>query len=321
MKYFIDTEFLEGTQTKTYFNTKMTVTITILVVLFALLYLDTSLKVVWEWAIVIVSIFFFHFNQRQNPRVEKPTIDLISIGIVAEDGREYYVISKDFNLKEAWNRWEIKENGFRDAGMTKDYRKVYWIRENVLRPIFNDWIEEDRHWTNKDRTLGNWEFTYNNFKYFLKKHGKSNEQIAKEVKEFVDTEKKRYNQFGEYTLTKPEFYGYYADYDWVVFCWLFGLMIDLPNGFPKYCRDLKQMLDESVDSLRWEYGRDIWSNMNRSIHTIGKGVAQEKDRVATFDEKLETVKELIEYPKKTNEHNALADARWNFELYKFIQSL
>lgn len=43
----------------------------------------------------------------------------------------------------------------------------------------------------------------------------------------------------------PEFWGYYADYDWVVFCWIFGKMIDLPKGWPKYCRDLKQMLDES----------------------------------------------------------------------------
>lgn len=37
----------------------------------------------------------------------KPTIDLISIGIVAEDGREFYTISKDFNLKEAWNRFDL----------------------------------------------------------------------------------------------------------------------------------------------------------------------------------------------------------------------
>ena len=27
------------------------------------------------------------------------------------------------------------------------------------------------------------------------------------------------------------------------------------------------------------------------------------------------------YPKQTNEHNALADARWNYELYKFIKQL
>ena len=25
------------------------------------------------------------------------------------------------------------------------------------------------------------------------------------------------------------------------------------------------------------------------------------------------------YPKQTNEHNALADARWNYELYKFLK--
>ncbi len=39
---------------------------------------------------------------------------------------------------------------------------------------------------------------------------------------------------------KPVFWGYYADYDWVVFCWLFGTMMDLPKGYPMYCRDLKQ---------------------------------------------------------------------------------
>ncbi len=40
--------------------------------------------------------------------------------------------------------------------------------------------------------------------------------------------------------SKPEFWGYYADYDWVLFCQLFGTMMDLPNGFPMFCRDLVQ---------------------------------------------------------------------------------
>lgn len=43
--------------------------------------------------------------------------------------------------------------------------------------------------------------------------------------------------------SKPEFWGYYADYDWVVFCQLFGKMIDLPKGYPMYCMDLKQWCD------------------------------------------------------------------------------
>jgi hypothetical protein len=42
---------------------------------------------------------------------------------------------------------------------------------------------------------------------------------------------------------KIEFWGYYADYDWVVFCQIFGTMMDLPKGFPMYCRDIKQLCD------------------------------------------------------------------------------
>jgi len=43
------------------------------------------------------------------------------------------------------------------------------------------------------------------------------------------------------------FYAYYADYDWVVFAQLFGKMKDLPKGFPMYCKDLKQSLDEKME--------------------------------------------------------------------------
>lgn len=38
----------------------------------------------------------------------------------------------------------------------------------------------------------------------------------------------------------PEFWGHYCDYDWVVFCQIFGSMVDLPEGWPMYCNDLKQ---------------------------------------------------------------------------------
>jgi hypothetical protein len=42
---------------------------------------------------------------------------------------------------------------------------------------------------------------------------------------------------------KPEFWAYFASYDWVVFCWIFGRMVDLPYQFPRYCRDFKQLMD------------------------------------------------------------------------------
>ncbi|SFJ68488.1 3'-5' exoribonuclease [Methylobacterium brachiatum] len=41
---------------------------------------------------------------------------------------------------------------------------------------------------------------------------------------------------------KPEFWAYYASYDWVALCQLYGRMIDLPDGFPMFVRDLQQAI-------------------------------------------------------------------------------
>lgn len=56
--------------------------------------------------------------------------------------------------------------------------------------------------------------------------------------------------------TKPEFWGYYADYDWVAFCWIFGAMIDLPKGWPMYCRDIKQWCDDLGNPKLPETGKN-----------------------------------------------------------------
>lgn len=107
------------------------------------------------------------------------TIDLVSIGIIAEDGRTYYAVSNEFDSTKA------------DA----------WIWNNV---IFN---------------LGTDESLY-----------KSRKQIKEDVIAFIGED-------------KPEFWAYYADYDHVVLCQLFGRMIDLPKNFPFYTRDIKQLCD------------------------------------------------------------------------------
>lgn len=39
----------------------------------------------------------------------------------------------------------------------------------------------------------------------------------------------------------PEFWGYNADYDWVLLCGLYGRMMDRPSGWPKHCLDIKQL--------------------------------------------------------------------------------
>ena len=255
MKYFIDTEFIEGTQ-KSWFG-----------------------------------------------RNTKPTIDLISIGIVAEDGREYYAISKDFNLKEAWNRWQ-QRTGQGDRNNIEP--KEYWIRENVLKPIYNELNCKENEIYNTYPYNNFDEFNYKSLKWLINKYGKSNKQIAKEIKQFIT-----YNNSINYEkqemiiekLSNPKFYGYYADYDWVVFCWLFGKMTDLPENFPMYCIDLKQTLDEKAFILLKNIEMfDATSDLN-------------------FSNSLKFIKSRSDFPKQTNEHNALADARWNFELYKFLNNL
>lgn len=244
-----------------------------------------------------------------------PTIDLISIGIVAEDGREYYAISKDFNLKEAWNRYDVapqtqfeKQSGF-------DGRKIYWIRENVLKPIWIDLSSKSNSGVNLHKlsptqnllfTKAIYEsgemdsfFNFKNFQKLITKHGKSNKQIAEEVIDFCATKKNIFETdgLGQEVRNRLEdnpvnLYGYYSAYDHVVFCWLFGKMIDLPKGFPMYTRDLKQMMDE-ITYLGNVKGLDL--NLKLSDNP--------------------------NYPKQENEHSAIDDARWNKKLHEFINSL
>jgi len=217
--------------------------------------------------------------------VGKPidTIELISIGMIAEDDREYYAICNEFNVKAAWDN--------------------EWLRENVLRNIFVEdllTMQED-----SGGKLGTkYIFTRKNFKHFLSIHGKSRKEIEEGIKEFCTLDESYFHKkltAGESVIDinpKPEFYAYYADYDWVVFCWLFGRMMDLPKGFPMYCKDLKQMKDD----LYISDGKQVQSNITDE---------DSRDRFL-----LE-----VGYPKQTNEHNALADAKWNKELHKFIESI
>ena len=151
--------------------------------------------------------------------IEYPkTIDLISIGLIAEDGREYYAVNEECDCSKASE----------------------WVIKNVLEKM-----PEYNKKTNK-----------------LK--GKPLSKIKEELLDFCEED-------------DCKFYGYYSDYDWVVFCWIFGSMMELPGNFPMYCTDLKQMMDEKG------YNKD-WKQKN--------------------------------CPDPEGEHNALIDAKWNFVLYK-----
>ncbi|ACC81144.1 3'-5' exoribonuclease domain-containing protein [Nostoc punctiforme] len=127
------------------------------------------------------------------------TIELISIGIVAEDGRELYFQNAECDFSRASN----------------------WVKANVLPHLEGDFLT----CTGSDR----W---------------KTRQAIATSIVRFLSWYPKE-PHFEE--GWKPEFWGYYADYDWVAFCQLFGAMIDLPKGFPMYANDIKQWCKQLGD--------------------------------------------------------------------------
>jgi 3' exoribonuclease, RNase T-like len=72
-----------------------------------------------------------------------------------------------------------------------------------------------------------------------------------------------------------EFWAYYASYDWVAFCQLFGRMVDLPDNYSFWCRDLKQEINRldfdistvekinshnALDDAKWNMG--IFKKLN-----------------------------------------------------------
>jgi hypothetical protein len=103
------------------------------------------------------------------------TIELISIGMIREDGATYYAENRDCDITRASE----------------------WVLTNVVAHLEGGAALADRA------------------------------EIAAAIQAFAGP--------------NPEFWAYYADYDWVVLCQLYGTMMDLPKGWPMFCMDLKQL--------------------------------------------------------------------------------
>src|SRR5581483_629380 len=99
---------------------------------------------------------------------------LISLALVAEDGRDYYA---EF-----------------------DYPKQHvtlWLKQNVVPQLHNDG------------------------------HHVSFKIAAEMIRKFVGGSK----------CAPPEFWAYYAAYDWYWICRVFGGMMEMPEFYPHLCRD------------------------------------------------------------------------------------
>lgn len=134
------------------------------------------------------------------------TIDLISIGIACEDGREYYAQSLEFDIKQASE----------------------WVKKNVIphlstcgHPLGSTFLPDEiahHRYVTCENTRCTW---------------RTREQIKRELLAFLHPDRYGY----------PELWGYYSAYDHVAFAQIWGTMMDLPSGYPMYTRDIKQWCD------------------------------------------------------------------------------
>ncbi|MGH3659408.1 MAG: polyadenylate-specific 3'-exoribonuclease AS [Micromonosporaceae bacterium] len=116
------------------------------------------------------------------------TIDLVSIGVVDEHGREFYAISTEFDERKA----------------------IPWVRRNVLDKLPSP---GDKAWRGR-------------------------EQIRDDLYDFLVT------PLREKLATELELWAWFAGYDHVALCQLWGAMPALPRPIPRFTKDLRQRWDD-----------------------------------------------------------------------------
>ena len=135
------------------------------------------------------------------------TIDLISIGIVAEDGREYYAVHRD----APWKR----------------IKKHEWLCANVLPSLPT--LHGDARLHAGRGPLGLLDWQHPAFKRPA--------SIASQVMDFLLAD--------DDSNHDRELWAYYSAYDHVALCQLWGPMIGLPDGVPMWTHDLMQLWENA----------------------------------------------------------------------------
>lgn len=144
------------------------------------------------------------------------TIELISIGMVCDDGREYYAVNAS-----------LGDPSRRGRRLRKRVREHQWLMENVVPHLpqpHGDW---------RNHMPQSWLFNYRDPAV------KSRTRIAREVADFI-------------RAAGPivELWANYGAYDHVCLAQLWGRMVDLPDGVPMFTHDIQQ--ERSRLGLSWD---------------------------------------------------------------------
>lgn len=149
------------------------------------------------------------------------TIDLISLGVVADDGREMYVVNE-----------AIKD----DEKLYDRIRRHHWLMDNVIPhlPLRPNSKVEPAHRSNS----GGWFALDDNDNTVMPLR-----MIRNVVREFL----LEGNPDRDWRQT--ELWAWYGAYDHVALAQLFGPMIRLPKGIPMWTNDVQQEA--------WRLGVDV----------------------------------------------------------------
>lgn len=131
-------------------------------------------------------------------------LDLISVGLVREDGSEYSAVNSEANWAEIG--------------------KHRWLCENVVPhlPLAGKGVREVQE--KGPGTAKTWAFAVDTTDARVKPHW----VIANEVREFI------------LGAGDPELWSDHGAHDFVALCWLWGTRMQLPAGIPMWTHSLRQ---------------------------------------------------------------------------------
>lgn len=175
------------------------------------------------------------------------TIDLLSIGVVAEDGSEYYAVVRDLELINRAHRHS-------------------WLRENVVPflPVAGVWSSETDtvQWDRGHPDIG---------------AVRSRTQIAADLQAlFVPPDPQ-----GALGMEEPcELWAWFGAYDHVALAQLFGPMVAFPPGVPMFTHELVQRWEDCgrpprpVQASGTQHNAVADARWNRALWMVCESVRQ-----------------------------------------------
>lgn len=184
---------------------------------------------------------------------------LISIGLVAADGREYYAVNSDMDQFAVRRHPWLLENVWLHLPTVE--RDLDIVEKQIVAPAHRTELDMSAACVKPKRVIAN------EVRDFILAHTKTMGEVKDWRGDLIATLQ---------SDVPPRLWAYFGAYDHVALAQLYGAMIHLPDGIPMFTHEIMQLLED-----RRREGKEV---------------------------------ELP--PPFENQHNALADARWNMMVLK-----